>query len=769
MKTKQILNLAGMMFFTFCCLGTDEKNNLLYGTTYTLTPSPNYALTTGKEDSTDLTDGKITPGNDPMWIFRQCVGWDKPVGPIKITFDLGKPKEIANVKFHVGANAGNVTWPKMVSIEGSMDGSNFHKIGSLNILSKKRYPAPDVGYRRHIYDASFIPVKIRYLRLRCVIGGMYLFCDEVEAYPPEKKQKIVSLNSLEKVVSDAELITSSGKWITMESISARIAFDSKELADQIKKSRLSGVEKNSLLHKLKKICSKKLPLPEDISDFRSVVPLNETHAAIFALHGRLLQKSGITDPVIESAEPYAAVFPMRKLEKQSPPKIDLFMMNGEYRAKALNIMNPSTIPMNVSFEKRDLPADFFKVEYIDTNTFRMSSTAIVPVDKEFIVPAGMTVQLFIRFHPINLPAGMNTYHLNLACGTNKISIPVKLKISKVSFPKELSLSTGFFDYIDFGKRKYSWNLQRKDLERIIEIEKEYFINSTFALHGIGHVSKPDLGQTGPLDFSAFDSWISQWPDAKHYYIYMALNTASGFGKISTEDPNFRKSVAEWAKKWEKHLEKKRIPPEKIVFYFIDEQSNESMYKRTAQWINAAREGAKRIRMFINPLKLNGLKPEYLSNVDIVAPIYDLLLKNGNIYGNKELQVYNCLEGPFSALPWYYRRQAWLAAKYNATGSFFWSIADCGGNMNGWNQYLTKIVYFSPLILSKGSPCVTKHLEAFREGCQDYEYIQILKKQKSKKQFIYNAINSVIAKGREAEAERWRIAILAEIDKLSSEN
>ena len=250
---------------------------------------------------------------------------------------------------------------------------------------------------------------------------------------------------------------------------------------------------------------------------------------------------------------------------------------------------------------------------------------------------------------------------------------------------------------------------------------------------------------------------------------MALNTASGFGKISTEDPNFRKSVAEWAKKWEKHLEEKRIPPEKIVFYFIDEQSNESMYKRTAQWINAAREGAKRIRMFINPLKLNGLKPEYLSNVDIVAPIYDLLLKNGNIYGNKELQVYNCLEGPFSALPWYYRRQAWLAAKYNATGSFFWSIADCGGNMNGWNQYLTKIVYFSPLILSKGSPCVTKHLEAFREGCQDYEYIQILKKQKSKKQFIYNAINSVIAKGREAEAERWRIAILAEIDKLSSEN
>ena len=56
--------------------------------------------------------------------------------------------------------------------------------------------------------------------------------------------------------------------------------------------------------------------------------------------------------------------------------------------------------------------------------------------------------------------------------------------------------------------------------------------------------------------------------------------------------------------------------------------------------------------------------------------------------------------------------------------YMWSLTDTGG-ASSWNEYLTFKDAYSPLFIDEDSVTAGKHLEAAREGVQDYEYFAML--------------------------------------------
>ena len=73
---------------------------------------------------------------------------------------------------------------------------------------------------------------------------------------------------------------------------------------------------------------------------------------------------------------------------------------------------------------------------------------------------------------------------------------------------------------------------------------------------------------------------------------------------------------------------------------------------------------------------------------------------------------------------YYRLAAWWCWRYGATGMHFWSLTDTGVS-SSWNAYVAERNSYAPMFLSEDSVTAGKHLEAQREGVEDYEYFAML--------------------------------------------
>jgi hypothetical protein len=58
--------------------------------------------------------------------------------------------------------------------------------------------------------------------------------------------------------------------------------------------------------------------------------------------------------------------------------------------------------------------------------------------------------------------------------------------------------------------------------------------------------------------------------------------------------------------------------------------------------------------------------------------------------------------------------------------FFWAFGDNGGN-SCWNAYLDPRNCYTPLFLAPDSVTAAKHMEAIRDGVQDYEILKMLQR------------------------------------------
>jgi hypothetical protein len=160
------------------------------------------------------------------------------------------------------------------------------------------------------------------------------------------------------------------------------------------------------------------------------------------------------------------------------------------------------------------------------------------------------------------------------------------------------------------------------------------------------------------------------------------------------------------------------------------------------WAKAYKAAQPEVRVwedprFREPWELTEAEQTVLEISDVICPnTYHLLRGDPRerdtylsaIDEDTELWFYDC-SGPGKNLdPYvYHRGQIWAAMKYGAVGAGYWCFTcSGGGGSTSWNAYAQKGIEYSPLFIGGTTATRGKHMEAIREGVQDYEYRVMLR-------------------------------------------
>jgi hypothetical protein len=212
---------------------------------------------------------------------------------------------------------------------------------------------------------------------------------------------------------------------------------------------------------------------------------------------------------------------------------------------------------------------------------------------------------------------------------------------------------------------------------------------------------------------------------------------STIGGLKMGTPEFHKAVMAWALFWDQVMRDRGRQPEQIALLIVDEPHNHEKDARIAAWARAIHEAGSGMLVWEDPIYDNmaNALPDLAEATDVFCPNRMIWLRSNQAYhdyylkhrdAGHAMEFYSC-SGPVRSLdPYaYHRLQAWTCWKYEATGTYFWAFGD-NGKGSSWNEYAASGTDYCPMFLDTNSVTAGKHMEAAREGVEDYEYFVMLR-------------------------------------------
>jgi len=707
--------------------------NIARGAVCTFNPAPNYAYCTDPEDAKQLTDGQYVQGH--FWTQPGTVGWGG-CGQAIITLDLGADRPISGLSFSTAAGAAGVHWPKSIAILVAGGDGLFHDAGDLVALSAKKGLPPAEGYAAFRFATDALHTHGRKVAL-VVFGDPYLFCDEIEVWKGEDSWVSEPLPG-EGVADVRGHIT---RLLTHNGVKRRIAGDIAAVRKAAE--ALDGEAQKGICADLDAAYAEMDALPAEYGpDFKTILPVNPTHEKVFAALAKVWRGKGLVSPVVWAADPW---YPMELCPALPGPggadatRLHLDMMQNETRSVAFNMAISETDEMAVEISglPNDLKSPCIEVRSVawtDTRDGVPVAAALLPV-KEFDgsyypqVTPGLVRQVWLTVNSKELSPGT----LNLmvkACGQ---PLPLTIQVYPFRFPDRPTLHMGGWDYTNEPKM---YEATEKNRAALVKMLREYFVDSPWATSGVLPFGTHDASgtMTTPPDTANFDAWRELWPDARQYCVFSAVG--SKLGPLDMGTPEFDRAVGEWAMFWAGHMRDAGLDPAQLMVLLVDEPYEAKMDAVIVAWAKAMHASGAGISVWEDPTYKDITKamPEMLGESDVLCPNRGLFHEGGETYHTvfaahrakgKILAFYSC-SGPMRLLDphRYCRLQAWDCWRYGAASTYFWAFADGAGG-SSWNEYPQPRAAFTPLFLDTDTVVSGKHLEAMREGVEDYEYLVML--------------------------------------------
>lgn len=724
---------------------TPPGPNVALGKPYTLQPAPGYGLTVDAGDRTQLTDGEYTVGY--FWAQKTSVGWSN-ANPVIITIDLGQVQPIAGMSFNTAAGVAGVAWPASIMVLVSDDNQTWGSAGELISMGTKQGGPPSQPYSVYKFATGDMKTHGRYVKL-FVDNSPYTFVDEVEVY--QGPQEFLQI-AYSEVVSDPMGLFEARR--TNAGIMWRLRTDLATARNDIAAAdKLPAAEKQALLERANRIEQQIGTLPEKVpANFKTILPLNEMHANIYALYAPIHRANGLPGLTAWQSNRWDMLQPTQApaAKPATAPALDVKLMQREYRATTFNLTNANQMTADLTLEVKGLPGgsnpgylSVRDIPWTDTRE-RIPIAAALPVAAKegnlyrLSIPSGMMRQVWLEFRPLDLKPG--TYKGEVVVSGNRsfgqITMPLTLTVSALSFPAMPSIHVGGWDYTQ-GKGQYE--AKESIIPQLIETLTANYIDTPWANSSVqpaGMTFDPEGKMTKAPTFNNWDEWTAKWPGARLYAVFLSVPDNFAGEKMGT--PRFKVMVGEWITAWVDHLATQNLKPEQLVLLLFDEPSTQErgtdIIREWAQAINAAQPG---VTLFEDPTYKD---PTIITNgfwedVDVLCPNLPMWLAAPQSFkdfylaqqkAGRELWFYSC-SGPSKLLDpiTYHRSQFWHALRYDAKGSFYWAFGDEAG-ASSWNAYLQKRNQYSPLYLDDTSVTDAKHMAAIREGAQDFEYFVMLK-------------------------------------------
>lgn len=723
--------------------------NIALGKPYTLTPKPAYKFCTDPGDATQLTDGQYSSGY--FWTQKGTVGWNPTSRQVIITVDLGQVEPIRGVSFNTAAGRAGADWPLEIFILVSDDARTFHYAGELIALSAKNgEPRPNT-YAIHRYWTDALRTRGRYVSF-LVCAANFTFVDEVEVYRGERAWAAAPPLGDVYPTEHAALQTLSIALGVQRCLRA----DVEAFRDMMRQSKLPASFFAPCEAQLKAIENRirQLPVKLPPPDFRAVLPLNDLHRELFKTQARLwrdcLKREGRPQApwLIWQRDTWDPVPVIHGIPRTASPALSVALMQNEYRAAAFNVSNTGDRDLALNLKLAGLPGGdnpdwvtVHEVQWTDTAT-SMPVAAALPLAERtgasyrITVPSGMTRQVWLTLHPQTVAAGTFQGRILIASSSNPgagEAIPLTVRVSPLRFPAQPTLHLGGWDYTD---QDHSRDVTPANRDALIAHLREHFVDSPWATSAVFPLGQynADGSQAAPPATAAFDAWTQRWPGARRYCVCLSVGAA--LGRLKAGSPAFDKAVGEWLRFWTTHAAARGIKPEQIILLLLDEPRSPEMDATILPWARAIRAAATGIRTWEDPIHHDpfAASQAMLGAIDILCPNRQLMYSERNYgayYANKrpaatELEFYSCA-GPVRLLdPYsYHRLQAWDCWRHGAQSMYFWAFSDSGG-ASSWNEHDLAHSCYTPLFLDERTVTPGKHMEAIREGIEDYEYLVLLR-------------------------------------------
>lgn len=744
------------LLLTSCAHAQQSPENIALGKTVTFNKAPNYSYSTDPDDKIQLTDGKYssegtlqkTENTTALWVQKSTVGWQS-IKPVIITIDLGTTEPISGVSYSTAAGSGGATWPTAIYMAVSNDNKTWRAVGNLTILSRKNGTPSEQGYAAFRYVTHDLHTAGRYISF-AVIDTPFVFSDEIEVYKGDN----VWLNQ----PAQGEVISSITDYANACQITSaaqrRLYDDISTVRKEMQQVSLSPSQESTFTNQLDQDAAEADRMPQLGPDYKTILPLNDTHRDILAVHGELLAAQGIAPLTVWKMHRYASLPYLAKPSGSAKPQLSFSMLGNQFRSDDLLLTNAGAKPKDVTLQLKNAPRNaqtgwlqVYSVAWTDTSQGTPVANALIPVeakgnDYTVEVPAGMTRKVWFTIDSSKVTAGDYNSTFIISSGDQHSAVPLILSVS----PRAMNtprLSLTMWDYSN-GKGQRGITLQNR--EAAIAMMRSHYVNTPWASKGV--LPWPETGAFDAqgnlkekLDFSNLDAWIALWPDAKHYMVFANIPDyfPDSFAGAKMGTPEFNQRVGSWAKALSAHLKEIGLQPKQLAISLVDEPYHESQDAIIAAWAEAIKAAAPDLALFSDP---RWQRPDQTKIQDAITTM-DILCSDlpRFITGGEPVQTYFSnlraegkhlwfyqADGPSWEIDpqLYYRYQAWHAFAASATGEGFWSFGDTGNAPTSWNGYSNTGVVYAPAYLGENTVTDSIHWDAVREGVEDYEELAMLK-------------------------------------------
>jgi hypothetical protein len=722
-----------------CCLPGPE--NLAAGKSYRLEPAPNYEHCTDPDDHTQLTDGERVQGY--FWTQKGTVGWSG-ASHVVVTIDLGAVKPISGVSFHTAAGVAGVELPAAIVVLVSDDGKSWHDAGDLAAASLTKPPAPTrTGYAEYRLRADRLETRGRYVAILVEASGSFVFVDEIEVF----RGSDILLSGARPGASWPSVHGYLETMRTSLGVRRRIAADCAEVAMELQTTPAPASLARSLLAQLDVVrAASATARVNDSAAFRTVFPMTDLHRVVFAVQAAVWRARGLQGVVVWPADQWGMLSPTQ------PPvsgdvALSLAMMNNEYRSTAFNLSNSGGSPTRVRLTIDGLPGGstprylrVFEVPFTDTRSGVPVAAALVQATKhdggyEIDLPAGLTRQVWLTISRPHLPPGDHEGRITVTGATvSQPTIPLRLHVAPVTFPDRPTLHLGGWDYTD---QSTCYEVNPANRESFLSTLREHFVDSPWAQSSVLPTGSYDADgrMTGPPDTSAFHVWHDRWHEARRYFVFASFGQT--FAGFPMGTPSFERAVRDWISWWAKRLRAEGVAPEQLGLLLVDEPRTAEHDRVIIEYARIIRAAEPKVEIWEDPIWPDPAKatPGLFEACDVLCPNLPMWIAGGprfaSVYldqhrAGRRLWFYSC-SGPGRLLdPYaYHRLSAWSCWKHGAEGEGFWAFGD-GNGASSWNEYLSSIGSYTPLFLDATTVTGGKHMEAIREGVEDFEYLRMLR-------------------------------------------
>ena len=726
---------------------TPDPRNIARRCSYDMAPQPRYGLCTDADDASQLTDGVFTVPGRSLWAQQEAVGWLR-TPQVEITLDLGSPQTIGGLVYHTAAGAAGVHLPVAIETHVSLDGDVYGFVG--NLIEMNETPFDPDCYAVVPVMTTKLSVRARYVRLSIVPFGMFAFCDEIEVLPASPDAAETELHADTPTAAASRQADIRRRLVTLAA-RRRLLNDFSAVIDQMLTAPDAGTATAAARALLPQL--EQFEFVDDPNAFRAVIPLNDLHRDVFRLHAAALRGDR------EGTLTYWQTRPEMPLDLFAQPNdvpVDLHveLMRNECRALTFNVTNSHDAACQLRFSLDGLPAGrspnwiaCYQVEYVDTSRGRVAHSALTPLaaaDGVYTtdVPPGMTRQVWLSVHPVNVPPGEYGGTVSVQEPGGARPLPLRVHVLPLMLPARPTFAYQVWDYTN----SLLYSLTDGNRAAVLETLKSHFVNVAWAARdAVPWPDEGDVDRAGnllrPPDFSRFEQWLRSRADARYYLMFdYRLGRDESFLGFTPGSAEFERVVSQWAAALARHVKELGIAEAQVGMLIKDEPRTPEHFELTRKWATAIKAGSRDILLFIDPgpgvIDVRSVPgaAEALKLCDIICPCtvrYEQADEDARAFfaecaaEGKQLWFYDATSARDADPCFHYRGRAWHCWAHGATGGGDWSLA-AAGCPNSWNEYITPgALSYSPLYVTPDGVSTSKQWEAAREGVQDYEILHML--------------------------------------------